>query len=97
MKKVFYAILPLAFAVAACDGPRENAGEEIDKEHGEGELMGKGPAEAAGEQLDQAADQEADAIVDNAKETAKELRDGELPAPGEQEAIEEMAEQEAGQ
>lgn len=52
MKKLALAALPLLFAVAACDGPNEEAGEEMDEAMGNDPVLGDGPMEEAGEDMD---------------------------------------------
>lgn len=66
MRNLIFLAAPLAFALTACDGQRENVGEEVDQLNDEGKLIGKGPAERAGEQMDDQAKEKADAIEDRA-------------------------------
>lgn len=79
----------LAAALAACDGPRENAGEKADFASGavnSEDTLRKGPAEQLGEKQDKAAgtreranDAEADAL-EAAAEERRERADQEADA-----------------
>lgn len=59
------ALLTAGLAAAACDGPRENAGEQADFEAnrvGSEDSLRSGPAEEMGAKQDAAAESRADAI-----------------------------------
>lgn len=75
-------MLAAAAALAACDGPREQAGEKTDNAAGavDGEdSMESGPAETAGEQQDQAKD-----AVEDAKEAQADALEEQADALEEQ-------------
>lgn len=71
MKSLALAALPLAFAIAACDGPREEIGEEVDNINNADGLLTEGPAEPMGEAMDK----EAEAMAERMDETAEALNE----------------------
>ncbi|WP_174295817.1 hypothetical protein [Alteripontixanthobacter muriae] len=57
MKKIALVALTAAFALTACDGPREEAGEDIDDINNADGVLTEGPAEEMGEVMDERADE----------------------------------------
>ena len=75
-------VLAAATALAACDGPQEQAGEKVDNAAGtvEGEdSIQSGPAETIGERQDQARD-----AVEDAKEAQADAMEDQADALEEQ-------------
>ena len=74
-------VLTTALAAAACDGPRENAGEKADADAnlvGSEDTLRSGPAEELGARQDAAAESQADAMearADAIEDSAKEARE----------------------
>ena len=72
MKKLALIALPLIFTMAACSGPNEEAGEEMDEAMGTEPVIGDGPMEEAGEDADDAMEAKGDAL----DEAADDMPDG---------------------
>lgn len=72
MKKLALVALPLMFAVAACGGPNEEAGEEMDEAMGTEPVIGDGPMEEAGEDMDDQMNAEGEAMEEMGERTGNE-------------------------
>jgi hypothetical protein len=82
MTKLFLCALPLALGLAACDGPAEQAGEEIDninnvngQAEAQGEIIDR-QLEAQGEMIDEASerlDDRAEAVEDTNPAAAQRM------------------------
>lgn len=72
MKKLALLALPLAFTIAACEGPNEEAGEEMDEAMGNDPVMGDGPMEEAGEDADDAMNAAGEAMEEQGEATGNE-------------------------
>ena len=72
MKKIALIALPLAFTIAACEGPNEEAGEEMDEAMGQDPVLGDGPNEEAGEDMDDAMNAKGEAMEEKGEETGNE-------------------------
>jgi pectin methylesterase-like acyl-CoA thioesterase len=74
-------VLTAGLAAAACDGPRENAGEEADaaaNRVGSEDTLRSGPAEEMGARQDAAAESQADAMearAESIEDSAEEARE----------------------
>nr|WP_137677341.1 hypothetical protein [Parerythrobacter lutipelagi] len=72
MKKLALAMIPFAFTIAACEGPNEEAGEEMDEAMGNDPVLGDGPMEEAGEDADDAMNAKGEAMEAQGEATGNE-------------------------
>ncbi len=82
-------------ALAACDGPRENAGENADfaaGEVGSNDTLRQGPAESLGEAQDEAEKRAAQAIEAEAKALEAQADEQRAAAEQQADALEDQAE-----
>ena len=87
--------LTALIALAGCDGPRENAGENADfaaGEVGSNDTLRKGPAEALGEAQDTAEERAAQATEAEAKKLEAQADEQRAAADQQADALEDQAE-----
>ncbi|WP_336987410.1 hypothetical protein [Altererythrobacter aquiaggeris] len=72
MKKFALLALPLAFAITACNGPNEEAGEEMDEAMGTDGVLTDGPMEEKGEAMDDAMGEKGEAMEEAGEATGNE-------------------------
>lgn len=72
MKKLALIALPLMLGIAACEGPNEEAGEEMDEAMGNDPVLGDGPMEEAGEDLDDQMNAKGEAMEAQGEATGNE-------------------------
>ena len=82
-KLMIIAASAAAMSLAACDGPREEAGEEMDNATGADGIFDEGPAEEYGEMMDDRADDLDDAAeIESDMEVMEEpMMEGETSPP----------------
>jgi len=97
MKRLLKASpVALLLAGAACDGPQEQRGEQVDAAAGvvdSEDSMRSGPAESLGEQMDEAAESARDAVEAQADALEKRADASRDAAEQQAEALEQRAEE----